>query len=205
MERGRRGFTLIELLVVIAIIAILASMLFPVFSRARAKARQSSCLSNLKQIALSIEMYVQDYDECYNYYQHSLTQPWYDMLHPYMKNREIIVCPEKREWRPGGSEPSKTGYGLNQSVFPAGGGSPVPVAPISMSQIGDPAGTIGGADKHQGNIHCIGVSFSSSTAWPYNVDSRHNSGANFFFLDGHAKWLTRGGSWSSSSELWDTN
>ena len=59
----KRGFTLIELLVVIAIIAILAAILFPVFARAREKARQSSCLSNVKQIGLGMMMYVQDYDE----------------------------------------------------------------------------------------------------------------------------------------------
>ncbi|MCD6351947.1 MAG: prepilin-type N-terminal cleavage/methylation domain-containing protein, partial [Armatimonadetes bacterium] len=59
----RRGFTLIELLVVIGIIAILAAILFPVFARAREKARQASCLSNLKQLALGFLMYIQDYDE----------------------------------------------------------------------------------------------------------------------------------------------
>jgi prepilin-type N-terminal cleavage/methylation domain-containing protein len=59
----KKGFTLIELLVVIAIIAILAAILFPVFARAREKARQASCLSNLKQIALAHMMYAQDYDE----------------------------------------------------------------------------------------------------------------------------------------------
>ncbi|NLO04745.1 MAG: prepilin-type N-terminal cleavage/methylation domain-containing protein, partial [candidate division WS1 bacterium] len=59
----RKGFTLIELLVVIAIIAILAAILFPVFARAREKARQTSCLSNLKQISLAVIMYTQDYDD----------------------------------------------------------------------------------------------------------------------------------------------
>ena len=59
----RRGFTLIELLVVIAIIAILAAILFPVFARAREKARQTSCLSNVKELALALLMYSQDYDE----------------------------------------------------------------------------------------------------------------------------------------------
>ncbi len=67
----RRGFTLIELLVVIAIIAILAAILFPVFAKAREKARQSSCLSNLKQIGLATLQYVQDYDETLPFYWHS--------------------------------------------------------------------------------------------------------------------------------------
>ncbi len=61
--KTRSGFTLIELLVVIAIIAILAAILFPVFAQARAKARQASCLSNLRQIGVGIYMYAQDYDE----------------------------------------------------------------------------------------------------------------------------------------------
>jgi prepilin-type N-terminal cleavage/methylation domain-containing protein/prepilin-type processing-associated H-X9-DG protein len=64
-KTSRRGFTLIELLVVIAIIAILAAILFPVFARAREKARQTSCLSNTKQLGLAILQYVQDYDETY--------------------------------------------------------------------------------------------------------------------------------------------
>ena len=60
--RSRRGFTLIELLVVIAIIAILAAMLFPVFARARESARKIQCLSNVKNIALGVQMYLTDYD-----------------------------------------------------------------------------------------------------------------------------------------------
>ena len=61
--RQKRGFTLIELLVVIAIIAILAAILFPVFAQARAKARQSACLSNMKQLGTGLTMYAQDWDE----------------------------------------------------------------------------------------------------------------------------------------------
>ena len=58
----RGGFTLIELLVVIAIIALLAAILFPVFSQARERARRSACTSNLKQIGMGVQMYMQDYD-----------------------------------------------------------------------------------------------------------------------------------------------
>ncbi len=100
----RRGFTLIELLVVIAIIAILAAILFPVFARAREKARQASCQSNLKQIGLAFLMYIQDYDEkipC------CITQCWggFDDLskisvvtriYPYVKNAALFDCPSRR-------------------------------------------------------------------------------------------------------------
>src|SRR5687768_1425011 len=65
MAARRKGFTLIELLVVIAIIAILAAILFPVFAQAREKARQATCASNIRQIALAAVMYVQDYDELF--------------------------------------------------------------------------------------------------------------------------------------------
>ncbi len=100
----RRGFTLIELLVVIAIIAILAAILFPVFAQAREKARQTACLSNTKQIALGLNMYVQDYDETffnlpwpgpggYDGQTPSLRVFWTEALMPYIKNQDIFRCP----------------------------------------------------------------------------------------------------------------
>jgi prepilin-type N-terminal cleavage/methylation domain-containing protein len=94
----RSGFTLIELLVVIAIIAILASMLFPAFSRAREQARKTVCVSNLKQIGLGIMQYTQDYDERY-----PIGYPfWHDpapanqkefLVDPYIKSVQIWDCP----------------------------------------------------------------------------------------------------------------
>ena len=96
------GFTLIELLVVIAIIAILAAILFPVFAQAREKARQTSCLSNLKQIGLGTMQYVQDYDETYTG-MGSIANPInggtssyvpYDaLIKPYVKSDEVFKCP----------------------------------------------------------------------------------------------------------------
>ncbi len=95
----RKGFTLIELLVVIAIIAILAAILFPVFAKAREKARAISCISNEKQIALSWTMYTQDYDETVIPYSSSgvsggIAFPWTLILQPYVKSFQVYTCPD---------------------------------------------------------------------------------------------------------------
>ena len=101
----RRGFTLIELLVVIAIIAILAAILFPVFAKAREKARQSSCLSNLKQLGLAALSYAQDYDETMMYHRCSSLYPaacYWEEAYPYMKNSQLLKCPSNSTYRTSG-------------------------------------------------------------------------------------------------------
>ena len=97
MTRSTKGFTLIELLVVIAIIAILSAILFPVFAKAREKARQSQCTSNMKQIGLALTQYVQDYDESMPnlyYVAADANQYWWEfMIQPYLKSTAIYQCP----------------------------------------------------------------------------------------------------------------
>jgi len=92
----RRGFTLIELLVVIAIIAILAAILFPVFAKVREKARQTTCLSNLKQIGLAFTQYNQDNDESFPFgsFYGTLGQGWAGTIYPYVKSTGAFKCPD---------------------------------------------------------------------------------------------------------------
>ena len=102
LTAGKAGFALIELLVVIAIIAILVAILFPVFAQTREKARQTSCLSNLKQIGLAFMQYAQDYDETYNglgSYANPINGgtsnivPYDSLIMPYMKSDKVFQCP----------------------------------------------------------------------------------------------------------------
>jgi len=120
----REGFTLIELLVVIAIIAILAAILFPVFAKARAKAREASCLSNVKQMTLAVNMYIQDYDNYYPLaYVTSASLPgggisWAGLVNPYVASQTengIWRCPDSSNRRSWGHW-AYIDYGINAQI-----------------------------------------------------------------------------------------
>ncbi len=210
----RRGFTLIELLVVIAIIAILAAILFPVFARAREKARQTSCLSNLKQIALGMLMYIQDYDERLpvHYYtapsgvRYSIIQ----VVHPYIKNVQVWDCPSASlKTVQSGGMPSFLGersYGWNHLIFAW--------YSTKLATIKSPAETVIAADTCMdswgpGRLYYPSWGYNDSCAtnsnWPPNCNDsiwdtsgvgnrpgfnfvvRHNGQGNVNFVDGHTK------------------
>ena len=165
--RRNQAFTLIEILVVIAIIAILASILFPVFSRARESARRASCASNMKQIGLAWIMYSQDYDEMTTpmyvragggpYLGLSNISYWPDMLYPYIKSgsgknigedsqRGVFTCPSTSGLTMSPEDHWTTvRYAYNQSnvnndyiVFDSGSES----RGVSMARLGHPSQTI---------------------------------------------------------------
>ncbi|MGI5818574.1 MAG: prepilin-type N-terminal cleavage/methylation domain-containing protein [Armatimonadota bacterium] len=183
----RSGFTLIELLVVIAIIAILAAILFPVFARAREKARQANCQSNLKQIGLAFEMYVQDYDEMYPmtamqaspYANYS-----YETLHPYLMNDQIWYCPSADDRR----------YAPNRRLV---GLAPPPNSTdstfLKKSQIMFPTQKILAGDTGRAwYIYNHTQTDPDSPARTYGLYPWHNGQANVVFADGHVKsvnWL----------------
>ncbi len=219
----RRGFTLIELLVVIAIIAILAAILFPVFARAREKARQASCQSNLKQIALAGFMYAQDYDELYvpGYMANTglAASRWRDLLVPYMKNTGITICPS------GVAQYGTSSYGINSQSMSG----------VAMAVVAKPAETIWFADGKRINRAGTGFADLDPNTWGSNgtcdwqvhapqgggwaggtcctdsrrIDVRHNGMCNFAYADGHVK-TTNGrqetqGNWNDANSMWDLN
>lgn len=182
----RRGFTLIELLVVIAIIAILAAILFPVFAKAREKARQTSCLSNLKQFGLAVLQYAQDYDEMLPVSAQNLGAGqarypdgstgtyalWYHPVYAYCKNWQMWNCPSSSVKYTGGYHPMG-GYGGNTYLWGQ-----------SLGNITNPSETLMIMD---GTYYLLDED-ADNTDNAYNPSSMHNDGTNTVLCDGHAKW-----------------
>jgi prepilin-type N-terminal cleavage/methylation domain-containing protein/prepilin-type processing-associated H-X9-DG protein len=211
LKHTRRGFTLIELLVVIAIIAILAAILFPVFARAREKARQSSCQSNLKQLGIAFDMYDQDYDEKMPRAWSGLADnndafSWADMLSPYIKNQQIFDCPSyttksalytSAVWGVQILNHNNFSYGFNQSYW---GGAPYSGGPAAnsisgcaLSDIAAPAETISVTDFNWYEAAAqYDIPTNYTTQPPSTSVYRHNDMLNALFCDGHVKALTQG-------------
>lgn len=194
----RRGFTLIELLVVIAIIAILASILFPVFSRARENARRTSCMSNMKQLGLGVVQYMQDSDSRFpgcevgaagnglyggwmfytNFAQDGTTNfdPAQGAIYPYLKSTGVYACPSDEAEQ-------KDSYALNGLLTKNGGAGYT--SGLKETIVQSPANT----------FMFVEEKFNVSTDDGFflvdvnHLSDRHFEGSNFAFCDGHAKYL----------------
>jgi prepilin-type N-terminal cleavage/methylation domain-containing protein/prepilin-type processing-associated H-X9-DG protein len=205
--RTRKGFTLIELLVVIAIIAILAAILFPVFAKAREKARQATCTSNFKQMTMASLQYVQDYDETYpmGYCCPSQaisagvipasfpTAEWTNAygtlwaLKPYLTSWQVTRCPSTKQIA---SVSLKWGNGYPYAVW--GNVRPLPAMPgTELAMVKSPASVVqifelsDAPGEYRSMAHTgmqgnriVGTSFGPP----------HGDGANLGFCDGHVKW-----------------
>jgi len=211
------------LLVVIAIIAILAAILFPVFAKAREKARQASCSSNVKQLAISVLMYAQDYDEALPGFYSRLVPPnpwplkqWVHDIYPYTKNWQIFRCPSGGDSNTSANTPPAVprvpiGYGTNPWAMSGGRGN----FNNNMAQFARPSEMVVIFDAYRAGRYCTypmgynlgsrgddcrarpdGIVVDSSGAATVNGTNtaRHNEGSNVAFGDGHVKWL-RAGTW----------
>ena len=202
MKRSiQSAFTLIELLVVIAIIAILAAILFPVFAQARENARKTACVNNARQIGVAVYMYCHDYDERYCpqvgdglTIQEAGGTPWnyYNALFPYLKNKDVWICPDDA---PNGSlkvAAPNMGYHMNGNVITPKG--------MLLAEIAAPSGLLvmresgGGVVYNQAYLRPYPGTCDDTIDWvkPAGYLNRfpHREGFNLLVSDTHVKWYS---------------
>jgi len=165
----RAGFTLIELLVVIAIIAILAAILFPVFAKAREKARQNSCINNQRQIGIAVQMYVQDHAE--TFMLDTGANAWASVLKDY-NEPTIYDCPTKT----GKGSNTAPEYALNSRLF--------------GKSLGDVANASASLLTCDLNMSSPPDNYSLTSDTP-QIDYRHNGAVVMAFIDGHVGVITK--------------
>ena len=199
MRRHARGFTLIELLVVIAIIAILASILFPVFAQAREKARRTQCISNLQQLGLGIKMYTEDADETMPMWSLLGGAPgsnppgtpytWDTQIQPYVRNSQILICPDNS-------------YGLDNRSYAL----PRYVSGVELGMIVNATRTVVLFEKggYPPGVwqDATGENFSQTRDQALDGPCWHSEGKDFAYVDGHVKWQRR--SSGPFAEVWRT-
>ena len=214
MSSRKRGFTLIELLVVVAIIAVLAAILFPVFARAKEKARITSCTNNLRQLGTAFAMYRTDHDGRmpWDWYtdDNNITQRWIHLIYTYAGNNDqVFQCPthpatDEADWSP----PYTTRGPLSSYYY-----CHYYLGGVSEGDIKNAAGTImlmdGWYFPHKTADYTAGM-FNSPNAngvvmanWVNGITDtyvnaeildqmrRHNEGVVAAYLDGHVKWINR--------------
>lgn len=180
--RPRSGFTLIELLVVIAILAILAAILFPVFAQTRESARMTACLSNMRQLAMGVQLYAQDADETLpmvTNFAAPVNAPdrvWMGAVAPYLKSTAIFLCPSAVNARPGTDWSTRSwlpvGYNAGTGYDPAGVEAPTQVLPLA--RLDEPARSVLFAETPSGDaaLKYRGYTFDPNNGLLNTLDPR---------------------------------
>ncbi len=172
---ARRAFTLLEIIIVVAILALLAAILFPVFSRAREKARAATCLSNYKQVGLAIHLYAQDNDDLSPVNGGSFAGLVSDCA-PYIHSDKVFVCPDDNDRLEEGRAGSYRVPSLYQGK------------PMSCGWLNPYVG--GQTTTTSLTTLCYEAEQDFAQA-PIRPTYRHNGGTQILFFDGHAKWVPR--------------
>jgi len=209
-RRQGAGFTLVELLVVIAVVAILAAILFPVFTQAREKARGIACLSNCRQIGIALALYTQDHDENLPLNNHSgVRVGWLVTVQPYIKTPLLYRCPSdgSTNWSiplPGQRAVRLSSYATNSYLTPSGGFHSLAaiVRPAECVYLAELADNRTGDHIHPSRWPRPG--FTGATIDPLSevATRRHQGGATYVFVDGHARWLRFEQTWDPPARDW---
>ena len=225
-RRSSAAFTLIELLVVIAIIAILAAILFPVFAQARAKARQTACQSNIRQMGLAVTMYGQDYDERFPLAASALSATmflnWHNFVDPYVKNKQIWDCPSATLPLLDSMGNPVCHYGFNSYYLntTANGAALNPAsiydlnnAPgVAQAAVSAPSHTVMMADTigvtnvpaNHSSTYLLPPSHTTDENYWGRPEARHSEGVIVGFVDSHVKWFRRGSFYDTQTppDIW---